>query len=355
MAYKNNSSKFWTGFLAVLLVLVIAGTAALVGFLSDGFKNWDKFKPDEEQEQTDETADNGGAIIGESMGNGVKVMSAKIAPEDYAVNGISPLAETAYTLTATITPANAMNLKVDWAGSFINTSSSWATGKNFSDYITVTPESDGSTKATVACLQAFGEPISVTVTSRDNPEVSASCQVDYKKRVTGCEVSITQNGTKVTALDVSNEGKEYLFTPTVKYSVGTVDRTGVEVYLSLARSNAFYNYLISNKYFTAQNMQSGNPIQFKEDTLSFTTSVQNMVELYTKVSSTSYTNQNKMRNALIAYTGDAFSCSVFVSDDTLEEGSSEYLFTNTFEIGLGNKDLAIGVLEIELDNSNIIF
>ena len=63
MAYKSNSNKFWTGFLAVLLVLVIAGTAALVGVLSDGFKNWDKFKPDEEQtEQTEETADNGGAI-----------------------------------------------------------------------------------------------------------------------------------------------------------------------------------------------------------------------------------------------------------------------------------------------------
>ena len=47
MAYKSNSNKFWTGFLAVLLVLVIAGTAALVGVLSDGFKNWDKFKTNE--------------------------------------------------------------------------------------------------------------------------------------------------------------------------------------------------------------------------------------------------------------------------------------------------------------------
>mgnify|MGYP000021481140 CR=1 FL=1 len=353
MAYKNNSSKVWNGILTILLVLVLVGTAALVGFLSDGFKDWSKFKPDDKQ--TEETADNGGAIIGDSTGNGVSVKSVKIPKPEYAANGISPLAETAYTLTATVTPANATNSKVDWAGAFIDASSSWAAGKNFSDYVTVTPESDGSLKATVTCLQAFGEPISVTVTSRDNPEVSASCRVDYKKRVTGCDVTITQNGTEVTALDVSNDGKEYLFTPAVKYSVGTVDRTGVKVYLSLARSNTFYNYLISNKYFTAQNMQSGNPIQFVEDTLSFTTSIEKMVELYTKLSSTSYTNQNKMRNALIAYTGNAFSCSVFVSDDTLEEGSSDYLFTDTFEIGLGNKDLAVGVLEIELDNSSIIF
>ena len=67
MAYKSNSNKFWTGFLAVLLALVLAGTAALVGVLSDGFKNWDKFKTDEEQtELTEETADNGSPVTDES-------------------------------------------------------------------------------------------------------------------------------------------------------------------------------------------------------------------------------------------------------------------------------------------------
>lgn len=39
MSYKYKSNKFWTGFLAVLLVLVLTGTAALIGVLSDGFKN----------------------------------------------------------------------------------------------------------------------------------------------------------------------------------------------------------------------------------------------------------------------------------------------------------------------------
>ena len=108
MAYRNNSSKVWTGILAVLLVLVIAGAAALVGVLSDGFKNWDKFKPDEEQTQE------GGAIITEGESNGIKLMSAKISPENYDEYGISPMAETAYQLTATITPENATNKAVDW-------------------------------------------------------------------------------------------------------------------------------------------------------------------------------------------------------------------------------------------------
>lgn len=191
MAYKSNSNKFWTGFLAVLLVLVIAGTAALVGVLSDGFKNWDKFKTNEEQ--TEETADNGGAIIGESVGSGVKVMSAKITSEDYAANGISPMAETAYQLTATITPDTAVDKTVDWSVAFVNPASAWATGKTVTDYVTVTPTSDGALTANVECLEAFGETVIITVTSRDNPEVSATCRVDYAKKLTGVSLTLGRN------------------------------------------------------------------------------------------------------------------------------------------------------------------
>ena len=157
MKYKSN--KIVTAVLAILLVIVIAGAAALVGVLSNGFKDWTKFQPDEQTEQTDETADNGGAIIGEAEENGVKLMSAKIPVSEYAANGISPLAETAYTLTATITPSYAVNKTVDWSVAFVNPSSSWANGKTVTDYVTVTPTSDGALTATVSCLQAFGEQI----------------------------------------------------------------------------------------------------------------------------------------------------------------------------------------------------
>lgn len=191
MAYKSNSNKFWTGFLAVLLVLVIAGTAALVGVLSDGFKNWDKFKTNEEQ--TEETADNGGAIIGESVGSGVKVMSAKITSEDYAANGISPMAETAYQLTATVTPQEATEKAVDWSVAFVNPSSEWATGKTVTEYVTVTPTADGALTANVECLQAFGEQIKVTVTSRSDESKTASCTVDYAQRLESTFVTFAAN------------------------------------------------------------------------------------------------------------------------------------------------------------------
>ena len=188
MKYKSN--KIVTAVLAILLVVVIVGAAALVGVLSNGFKDWTKFQPDEQTEQAEEQADNGGAIINAPVENGVKLMSAKIPVAEYAANGVSAQAETAYTLTATITPADAANKTVDWSVAFVNPSSSWANAKKVTDYVTVTPTSDGALTATVECKQAFGEQIKVTATSADNPEKSASCTVDYAQKVTGVSVSI---------------------------------------------------------------------------------------------------------------------------------------------------------------------
>lgn len=182
MKYKSN--KIVTAVLAILLVVVIAGAAALVGVLSDGFKDWTKFQPDEQTEQMDETADNGSAIIGESVGNGVKLMSAKIPVAEYAANGVSAQAETAYTLTASVYPEKYASAGVDWSVAFANTDSenTWGDNKTVTDYVTVTPTSDGALTANVECVAAFGEQIIVTCTSRNNTSVSATCTVDYQQK-----------------------------------------------------------------------------------------------------------------------------------------------------------------------------
>lgn len=188
MAYRNHSNKVWTAVLAVLLAIVIAGAAALVGFLSDGFKNWDKFKDEEQTEQADETAD--GAVISDGVSHGIKLMSARAQfDEDPSAGGSSDTAST-YVLTATVEPNYAANKAVDWSVAFVEAGSEWATGKTVTDYVTVTPESDGALKATVKCLKAFGEQIKVTVTSRDNADASASCLLDYKQKLAGGTLKI---------------------------------------------------------------------------------------------------------------------------------------------------------------------
>lgn len=171
----------------------------------------------------------GGAIIGESVGSGVKVMSAKIAPENYAANDISPMAETAYTLTATVLPEKASNKAVDWAVSFVNPASSWATGKTVTDYVTVTPTADGALTANVECLQAFGEQIKVTVTSRNNPEATATCLVDYAERVSGYTLTLTNGGVTISSSDpeytVTGNSSVSISKGEYTKTVGTVEET----------------------------------------------------------------------------------------------------------------------------------
>ncbi len=176
--YNNyNSGIGWKILSLFLALIIIAGVITGVVFWQKGNIVFNPIKQEQPHENPDE---NGGAVVEDGTGNGVSVKSVKIPKAEYAANGISPLAETAYTLTATVTPANATNSKVDWAGAFIDASSSWAAGKNFSDYVTVTPESDGSLKATVTCL-----PLPNTVTV-----FTVICKV-----ITGCmSMFITRAG-----------------------------------------------------------------------------------------------------------------------------------------------------------------
>ena len=211
----SNKAR-WTATIIAIILAFVGIAAAFVGIFSDGFTNWDKFKPEEEQT---ETVENGGMIVGDSVGSGISLMSTKIAAEDYAAYGVSPLAESAQTLTATVTPSNATDKTVDWTVAWVNASSSWANGKTVTDYVTVTPTSDGALTATVECLQAFGEQIKVTVVSRANDSAKAEATVDYEKRllsVGGFEFySAVQNSGSYTKGDLMYEAgvSDYHFEP----------------------------------------------------------------------------------------------------------------------------------------------
>lgn len=218
--YNNyNSGLGWKILSLFLALIIVAGVITGVVF-------WQKgnivFNP-VEQEQPNDEEDDGGAVINEGESNGIKLMSAKIAPENYADYGISPMAETAYQLTATITPANATNKAVDWTVTWVGGrehdggssegSSDWSEGKTVTDYVTVTPTSDGALTANVECLQAFGTQVRVTVTSRDNTSVKANATVDYTEKLSAVKATfgstvLTNGMTKSFDLDASGQPAE---------------------------------------------------------------------------------------------------------------------------------------------------
>lgn len=132
------------------------------------------------------------------------------------------------TLTATIEPDDASNKLVDWSVSFKNPSSTWASGKKASDYVSVAPSSDGSLTATLTCKQAFAEQIIIKCSSRELSDIFATATVDYRKKVTGVTVKMKSGTNSISTLDFCNSNEMISFEFVPQYSIYTIDDTFTE-------------------------------------------------------------------------------------------------------------------------------
>ena len=133
------------------------------------------------------TTESGGMVIASDDSDGadknVSLTAAKIERTEYDEYGIMPIAEEAYTVTATVSGdgLTADQKNVTWsAAAFKDPSSSWATGKSVSDYVTTSPNGN---QLTVQCLKPFGEQIIIKCTSSFNTAVSKDLTVDYKEKI----------------------------------------------------------------------------------------------------------------------------------------------------------------------------
>ena len=96
---------------------------------------------------------------------------------------------TEYTLTVVLNADCPDDMKaIDWSIAWKDPSSEWATGKVVTDYVTVTPTSDGALTAKVKKVAGqglyaggFGEQIIITAASRVRPELKATATVDCLK------------------------------------------------------------------------------------------------------------------------------------------------------------------------------
>ena len=186
--HKRSDTVKWV---LTLFAFILVGVM-LAGIILGWFDKKDE-PPAEEEQQTEE---GGELVVNDGINDGVSLMSEKISPADFEAYGVSPLAESAQTVTATIQPSDALNKAVDWSVAWANASSAWADGKTVTDYVTVTPTADGALTATAECLQAFGEQIIITATGRDNSSAKGTCTVDYSQRYLGTETYISFNNSQ---------------------------------------------------------------------------------------------------------------------------------------------------------------
>lgn len=184
---KTTKSKkiLWT-IVSFLLVALLACSVLLVQYIN---------KPAQVPEASAPAVDQ----------DGNELESGKVhdMPKGLAFRSATSLANGEYdavTVKATVKPDNATYKEVDWAIAWDQEeidkqediwNSWWQGDEQITDYVTVTPTTDGSTTATVKCLKPFGVPAIITVTSRNNPNAKATCQVDFVKRIVSAEFAFS--------------------------------------------------------------------------------------------------------------------------------------------------------------------
>ena len=184
--HKKSDAVKWV-VVFILLIVLIAGLAAS---LAISISNMPK---DSQQEEPVEQLEDGSLVVKESEkpSETIYEMPAKLMfgtfsnPLSMATAGHTA----SITLSATVTPVEADNRLVDWSieWGIANTHGEEAV----TDYVTVTPKSDGSNIATVTCKKAFGDDeIYVKVTTRDGGFV-ATCKVIYIGNPTSLTIAAT--------------------------------------------------------------------------------------------------------------------------------------------------------------------
>ena len=207
------------------------------------------------------TTESGGMVIAsddsEGADKGVSLTAAKIERTEYDDYGIMPIAEEAYTVTATVNGdgLTAAQKNVTWsAATFKDPSSSWATGKSVGTYVTTSPNGN---QLTVQCLKPFGEQIVIKCTSSYNTAVSKDLTVDYKEKIEsiGLVVQFENSINKMTGFllgkDTTAEWSWIIdgssvstFTPKVnKSSASTIAADDATVIFAFRMSEQFFNGL----------------------------------------------------------------------------------------------------------------
>lgn len=223
-------------FIAILLVLILVGgiigglyyfNRCLFGHDYDengvctrcGEEKLDKVEkePDKEDpnEENKEANVNGGGMATVLPGSGIRLIASAqpISTDDEVV-----VAETTWTLTATVNE-EADDTYLNWSINWKDASSTWASGKTVTEYMTVEPSTEGALTATVTCLKPFGEQVEVKVTSRSNPEMSDTCLFDYVQRLTALTFNMPAVTDMQPAISYSFKSSDYTIAATVALKI----------------------------------------------------------------------------------------------------------------------------------------
>ncbi len=203
---KSSTGKTILSVIAIVLALVLVCGVVVVGYRTEWFSDFSVFEQVEE-ETTDD--DNGGMVVNDTdSGSTLSLSMVKLSADEYEEYGISPLAETAYTITVTPDPSDATDTY------------SWSCTNTSQISLSV---SSNTKNCAVSCSGAFGTQAIITVTSNSNSDLSAEVTVDYVKRLSS--VTYTLSGGAVSFSSSTSSSVTTTITATPVWGTGTITPT----------------------------------------------------------------------------------------------------------------------------------
>ena len=212
--YNNENS--WSDKVSGLVTIIALVLVAIlsIGLLCALFIQPNEEKPDEQTEVQQ-------AAVMDGEGNAMDADTVYAMPAAMSFSAASLAQARAHfdepSTTTTVSSDESVDVRIeayvrpdDAANKKVDFSVSWGTAPTHGsepveNYLTVTPDSDGSTTATVSCKKAFGDDtILITVTTREGG-YTATCTVTF----TGVADGISISGSTATKKSTSGRGEYY--------------------------------------------------------------------------------------------------------------------------------------------------
>ena len=259
--HKRSDTVKWV---LTLFAFILVGVM-LAGIILGWFDK--KEEPPAEEEQTEQAA------VTDGEGNAMDEDIVYPMPEKMSFSAAAfaqPLAQFGEPSGTTVTSPQSVDVRIEAyvypesaANKAVDFSVAWGNApthgsEQVSNYLTVTPDSDGSTTATVSCKKSFGDDtIIITVTTREGG-YTATCTVSFTGIASGIEITSSTATKKSTS-----ERGEY-------YELGTSKTYTFNIGLTNAFNDAVGNLSVTeiggegNMYFGNGSYNDGGYINFTD-------------------------------------------------------------------------------------------
>ena len=237
--------------IAILIVAVLTVGVCIVGFVSrnDAGKWFRNFKNISGWHWADKTLDGTDNTDGEDKdpsddklvnsgeNKGILLKPRRLAVEEFEDYGIDAQANTAYSITATVNE-DAADKSVIGSVHWKDGSSTWATGKNINDYVTLNQTVQYGLDFTFTVKQAFSEPVMIKVASCMDSGIYGTAQVDHLKELKSFKAVLNPSyGTDIGRINVGENMNTVQITP--NFGEGTVEGT-ISNYKTTFTTNAYF-------------------------------------------------------------------------------------------------------------------